>query len=190
MQRPSNMLGLPKPRPVRTTLRLLACTILLLFAGSLLVIQFSHQRHEILCVRDMGKLRLLLNPEEIFGGTTLSLNHRPVFAIHLGPVVADLEVFKMADIGKPTLIRRRTTSFEIDVNHYGAGSFGMSMTGTYFQAPYWFLCAVLLSYPFLLLLKRARSGTRQKTLPNLCVKCGYDLTALTEKRCPECGTKF
>lgn len=184
------MPGFSKLQTLRQTFGLLACAVLMLLAAGLLMIQVTSRQYEVLCVRDVGNLRFLLNPQEIFGGTILSLNHRPVFAIHLGPAAADLEVFKVADIGQRTLIRRRTSYFEVDKNYYGTDSFGMSVIGTYFQAPFWFLYAVLLSYPVLLLLKRTLFHTLIKTLPNLCVKCGYNLSGLTDQRCPECGTSF
>ena len=35
-----------------------------------------------------------------------------------------------------------------------------------------------------------RGWRRARNAPPLCPKCGYDLSGLTQCRCPECGSEF
>lgn len=171
-------------------IRLFVCTLLVLLAAGVLVVQLTHRQHQVLCMRNMGRLRLLFNPPEMFGETILTLDHRPVFAVHLGPTTADFEVYQLADIGQRTLIPRRSTSFDVGTNFFGKDSFGLAMTGTFFQIPFWFVHLLLLSYPTLLLLRCTLLWMRGRTLPNPCINCGYNLTGNVTGTCPECGKEM
>jgi hypothetical protein len=51
--------------------------------------------------------------------------------------------------------------------------------------PFWFLTVVWLVPPLLWVVRRNRIGRRRRN--RLCVICGYDLRASSD-RCPECGT--
>lgn len=52
----------------------------------------------------------------------------------------------------------------------------------------WFLSAAFGLYPALLFLRFLRQTRRDRS--GFCDKCGYNLTGLTEPRCPECGKEF
>lgn len=54
--------------------------------------------------------------------------------------------------------------------------------------PMWFVFLVFLILPFIVfILKPIRA--RQRRRANRCIHCNYDLNALTEPRCPECGAQ-
>ena len=55
--------------------------------------------------------------------------------------------------------------------------------------PFWFSVCVLSAYPCFVLLKTRlrRRLILERQLEGLCTQCGYDLTGLTEPRCPECS---
>ena len=61
---------------------------------------------------------------------------------------------------------------------------GRRYVGIPLHLPMVVLSAVAL-YPMLPFVRR-----RWRRKRNLCVVCGYNLTGLTEPRCPECGTEF
>lgn len=54
----------------------------------------------------------------------------------------------------------------------------------YAVVPHWFLVMLAIPWPVCLLRNRLRHHYRRKH--GLCLGCGYDLRASTE-RCPECG---
>jgi len=57
------------------------------------------------------------------------------------------------------------------------------------EAPFWFAFIAFLGYPlFSLVSGRYRQVQRRKK--GLCMKCGYCLLGLNERRCPECGNAF
>ena len=59
----------------------------------------------------------------------------------------------------------------------------------YFRFPLWFAFVVLAAYPTLAFIRGpVRRWRRRKR--GLCVQCGYNLTGLTEPRCPECGERM
>jgi len=55
--------------------------------------------------------------------------------------------------------------------------------------PFWSIAGVAMVYPSMALamgpLRRRRRRKR-----NQCIRCGYSLQGLTERRCPECGRGF
>jgi len=55
--------------------------------------------------------------------------------------------------------------------------------------PFWAPAALLLVVPFVAVL-RGPFARRRRRKRGRCVGCGYDLTGLTEPRCPECGRSF
>lgn len=58
--------------------------------------------------------------------------------------------------------------------------------------PIFFMPANSLIYGFVGLYVGVKLNRRRilRTSPGFCVKCSYNLTGLTERRCPECGTAF
>ncbi|UCE61577.1 MAG: hypothetical protein JSU63_07465 [Phycisphaerales bacterium] len=71
------------------------------------------------------------------------------------------------------------------------GGFGYSFGRGYARiwVPFWFSVCVLAAYPCFVLLKTRlrRRLILERQLEGLCTQCGYDLTGLTEPRCPECS---
>jgi hypothetical protein len=60
---------------------------------------------------------------------------------------------------------------------------------TQVEIPCWFVVLSFSSYPALTFFRGpARRWYRYRR--GRCVGCGYDLTSLTESRCPECGERF
>lgn len=57
-----------------------------------------------------------------------------------------------------------------------------------FILPMWFTAMVLVAYPIVALVRAIRRRRRRRH--GYCRKCGYNLTGLSEPRCPECGTPF
>jgi hypothetical protein len=55
--------------------------------------------------------------------------------------------------------------------------------------PFWAAVPLLLVYPAIAFLG-GPLRRRHRRREGLCLKCGYDLTGLTEPRCPECATPF
>jgi len=51
------------------------------------------------------------------------------------------------------------------------------------RLPVFPIAALLLVYPTVVVIRQRRRRRR-----NQCLKCGYNLTGLSEPRCPECGT--
>ena len=60
---------------------------------------------------------------------------------------------------------------------------------TQFTFPFWFLFGALAAYPGVVFVQGPLRRWRRRRR-GFCVKCGYNLKALTEARCPECGTAF
>jgi hypothetical protein len=58
------------------------------------------------------------------------------------------------------------------------------------NVPYWMLVTAFLIFPTIALLTRPTRRKAFRRRHDLCIKCGYNLAALTERRCPECGTGF
>ncbi len=54
-----------------------------------------------------------------------------------------------------------------------------------FRLPIWYVTIAFLVLPMLYVRKSTRRWWRRRA--NRCIHCNYDLTALTEQRCPECG---
>jgi hypothetical protein len=57
----------------------------------------------------------------------------------------------------------------------------------YFRLPVWLIVVLLLVYP----IRATLWGPileRRRRRRNQCLNCGYNLIALIEPRCPECGT--
>jgi len=52
-----------------------------------------------------------------------------------------------------------------------------------FRFPLFPIAALLLIYPTVVVIRQRRRQRR-----NQCLNCGYNVTGLTEARCPECGT--
>jgi hypothetical protein len=52
--------------------------------------------------------------------------------------------------------------------------------------PFWFLFVVFVTYPAVAFIRGLLRRWRRRRR-GLCVRCGYNLTGLTEPRCPECG---
>jgi hypothetical protein len=176
---------------MRRWFRALTCTTLLVILIGLIALRLAHKEFEFLCSLDNDKLRFLVNPEEIFGGTNLSATRRPLAAMHLGPHAADVTIFKIAGSMQRTLIYRRSAGFRVGSNYYGIKSFGVSMTGKYVQVPTWFLEVACASYPAWLILSWSLTClARTRSAVKVCRKCGYNLAGLTEPKCPECGTQF
>ena len=71
--------------------------------------------------------------------------------------------------------------FGYEFNPSGPGMYPQVILGI----PDWFGCLLLLVAPTLGLWRRHR--LRRRIAKGLCLTCGYDLRASTE-RCPECGT--
>lgn len=59
---------------------------------------------------------------------------------------------------------------------------------SFVRFPTWILCVVLLYPPIVAIIRGARERYRKRN--HLCETCGYVLYALTEPRCPECGTAY
>ena len=57
------------------------------------------------------------------------------------------------------------------------------------EFPIWPLCILLCAYPTLTFIRGPLRRYRRRKR-GLCVRCGYNLTGLTEPRCPECGTEI
>jgi hypothetical protein len=57
---------------------------------------------------------------------------------------------------------------------------------SHIAVPIWLVVLVLLTYPALAFLRGPLRRYRRRKR-GLCVRCGYNLTGLTEPRCPECG---
>lgn len=57
-----------------------------------------------------------------------------------------------------------------------------------FIFPMWFTSLLLVAYPIVALVREIRRRRRRRH--GFCRKCGYNLTGLSEPRCPECGTPF
>jgi hypothetical protein len=55
--------------------------------------------------------------------------------------------------------------------------------------PFWSPVPLLLVYPIATLL-RGPLRRRRRRKRGLCIRCGYNLTGLTEPRCPECAEPF
>jgi hypothetical protein len=55
--------------------------------------------------------------------------------------------------------------------------------------PLWTPLVVFGAYPAVAFIRGPLRRWRRRR-KGLCVKCGYNLTGLTEPRCPECGTEF
>ena len=69
----------------------------------------------------------------------------------------------------------------------GSQSFWRTATLHFLQAGFGFpFLGALVGY--IVWARRRRKLCRE--LEGLCSKCGYNLTGLTESRCPECGTRF
>ncbi len=56
------------------------------------------------------------------------------------------------------------------------------------RVPIWLLLLLCAAYPAHRAISVIRFSSRRRR--GLCLHCGYDLTGLTEARCPECGTGF
>jgi hypothetical protein len=56
----------------------------------------------------------------------------------------------------------------------------------YLVVPFWFPFVLFAAYPALAFLRGPLRRYRRRKR-GLCVRCGYNLTGLTESRCPECG---
>ena len=56
-------------------------------------------------------------------------------------------------------------------------------------APLWGPFILFGAYPTVAFIRGPLRSWRRRR-QGLCVKCGYNLTGLTEPRCPECGTEF
>ncbi len=59
---------------------------------------------------------------------------------------------------------------------------------SYFRLPVWPLAILLMILPIRDSIRERRRLLRKKR--NECLECGYNLTGLTEPRCPECGTSI
>lgn len=59
---------------------------------------------------------------------------------------------------------------------------------TFVRMPTWLPCVLLLYAPIRAVIRGMRERHRKRH--NLCETCGYVLHALTEPRCPECGTPY
>ncbi len=57
------------------------------------------------------------------------------------------------------------------------------------ECPYWFAFLLLAFYPTITFI-RGPMCRRRRRKQGHCLTCGYNLTGLTEPRCPECGTGF
>lgn len=57
---------------------------------------------------------------------------------------------------------------------------------SFVRLPAWLLCVLLLYSPIRAVIRVVRERYRSRN--NLCTTCGYLLHALTQPRCPECGT--
>ena len=55
--------------------------------------------------------------------------------------------------------------------------------------PLWLLMIAFAIYPAIAFI-RGPLRRWQRHRKGLCIRCGYDLTGLSESRCPECGTGF
>ena len=74
--------------------------------------------------------------------------------------------------------------------HRSLGSVQLSnVKRTCVQFPFWFAFAALAAYPTLAFIRGPLRRYRRRR-KGLCVGCGYNLTGLTEPRCPECATEF
>ena len=56
------------------------------------------------------------------------------------------------------------------------------------DVPLWFPFVIFAFYPILAFIRGPLRRYRRRKRA-LCVRCGYNLTGLTEPRCPECGTE-
>ena len=56
------------------------------------------------------------------------------------------------------------------------------------QVAFWATALLFAAYPILVLIKTVFRRLRPR--PGFCSKCAYNLTGLSEPRCPECGTEF
>lgn len=63
-----------------------------------------------------------------------------------------------------------------------------SVESSYFRLPVWPLVIPLMIPPIRDSIRERRRLGRKKR--NECLECGYNLTGLTEPRCPECATGF
>ena len=60
--------------------------------------------------------------------------------------------------------------------------------GWKFYIPLWAVAVAFTAYPVFLLHQTIKA--RRRVEHQCCVRCGYILTGLTERRCPECGKTF
>lgn len=71
------------------------------------------------------------------------------------------------------------------------GSHLRSRNGVFVVVPFWFLLAILGTWPSLFFGARIRRQIQidQRSRRGLCLNCGYDLRA-SSKQCPECGAEI
>jgi hypothetical protein len=73
------------------------------------------------------------------------------------------------------------------VDAKGAGGL-LKTTDLWFSV--WLIPASFSIYPLFVVGLAGALRRRRRRRKGLCVKCGYDLTGLPQRRCPECGTEF
>jgi len=56
--------------------------------------------------------------------------------------------------------------------------------------PLWSVSILFAIYPIVAFIRSPARRRRYRRKHGLCVKCGYNLTGLSESRCPECATEF
>jgi hypothetical protein len=99
----------------------------------------------------------------------------------------------------PTLREFHFQEVGIGVSYQAGGvSSSLGLTGAnpvscsrnfWIEIPFWIPLVMLSAYPTIAFIRGPLRRWRRRR-KGLCLKCGYNLTGLTEPRCPECATEF
>lgn len=105
------------------------------------------------------------------------------------PTLGGTPIWSWQGHGATLSIRVRDDSTLRDIFSAQVSGTGQAYWEMFAQFPSWsipVLLAVLLAWPILGFFWRTGRRAR-RIIEGVCLNCGYDLTGLTEPRCPECG---